>query len=250
MPTLRPPDHRTKLDLSSISAALGGSKPLHGYLVTPEGDGPWPGLVMIHEIFGLDEENLRHADRLARAGYLTVALDLFSAGGSALRCLLATMRTLLKGQGRAYADIEAARKWLKASPQCTGKVGVIGFCMGGGFALMTANRGFDAAAPNYGALPKDMDSAFDGACPIVASYGARDKTLKNAAPRLEKALAEHAVAHDVKEYPNAGHAFLNEVEVGPRPLRPLFRVAGIRPEPDSATDAWRRIEAFLAEHLQ
>ena len=55
--------------------------------------------------------------------------------------------------------------------------------------------------------------------------------------------------HDVKVYPTAGHAFLNDAEVGPRPLRPLFRVAGIGPDPAASRDAWQRIESFFAEHL-
>lgn len=239
----------TDLDLTDLSAPRGGSDPLHGFLATPDGDGPWPGLVMIHEVFGLDDVMLRHAERLAGAGYLTLAVDLFSAGG-AFRCLVSTMRAMLNGEGRAFADIEAARQWLTRSPRCTGNVGVIGFCMGGGFALLTANRGFAAAAPNYGPLPRDPDHALVGACPVVASYGGRDITLKNAAAKLERALTDVGVVHDVKEYPTAGHTFLNDAEVGPRPLRPLLRVAGMRPDPEASVDAWKRIEAFFAQYLR
>ncbi|MHB8451597.1 MAG: dienelactone hydrolase family protein [Mycobacteriales bacterium] len=237
------------LDLTESSEANAGSKRLHGYLATPGGEGPWPGLVMVHEIFGLDAMVHSHADRLARAGYLTLAVDLFSAGG-ARRCLVSTMRSMTAGRGRAFTDIETARQWLRASPKCTGKVGVIGFCMGGGFALLAANRGFDAASPNYGQLPRDIENALAGACPVVASYGGRDRSLKNAAAKLEKTLTDLGIAHDVKEYPRAGHAFLNEAETGPRPLRPLLRVAGIGPDPEAAADAWQRIEAFFAQHLR
>jgi len=204
---------------------------------------------MVHEAFGLDDVMRRQADRLAAAGYLTVAPDLFSAGG-ARRCLVSTLRAVSSGQGRAYADIEAARAFLLASGQCTGKVGIIGFCMGGGFALMSASRGYDAAAPNYGQLPKDLDAALEGACPVVASFGGRDITLKGAAGKLEAALTKAGVEHDVTEYPAAGHAFMNDGPAGPRPLRPLFKVMNIGPEPRSAADAWTRIEAFFAQHLQ
>jgi carboxymethylenebutenolidase len=123
---------------------------------------------MIHEVFGLDDVMRRHADRLAGLGYLTLAVDLYSAGGTA-RCLVSTMRAMLKGQGRAFADISAAREHLAESPDCTGKIGVIGFCMGGGFALLSASSGYAAAAVNYGQLPRDLDTAFTGACPIVAA---------------------------------------------------------------------------------
>src|SRR3982074_419949 len=72
----------TELDLTTIAAAQGGSQPLHGYLATPSGNGPWPGLVMIHEIFGIDDVMRRHADRLAAPAYLTPALSLYSAGSA------------------------------------------------------------------------------------------------------------------------------------------------------------------------
>jgi len=238
----------TDIEITDLAAANGGSQPLRGYLLKPPGAGPWPGVVMIHEAFGLNDVMRRQAERLAAAGYLTVAVDLFSAGGT-LRCLVSTMRDMMKGQGRAFADIEAARNWLVNSSECTGKIGVIGFCMGGGFALLTAGSGFDAAAVNYGQLPRDLEAALAGACPVVGSYGGRDRALKDAAPKLEEALTKAGIVHDVKEYPAAGHAFLNETESGPRILRPLLRVAGIGPEPAAATDAWRRIEDFFAKHL-
>ena len=238
----------TEIDLSDLAAGRGGSRPLRGYLASPAGTGPWPAVVMIHEIFGLDDVMRRHADRLAGLGYLTLAVDLFSAGG-ARRCLVSTMRTMIRGHGRAFADISAARDYLAGSPDCTGKIGVIGFCMGGGFALLSAGDGYEAAAVNYGQLPRHLDEALAGACPIVGSYGGRDRSLRGAAGRLDAALEKAGVTHDVKEYPAAGHAFLNDAEAGPRALRPLLRVAGIGPEPESAKDAWGRIEAFFAAHL-
>ncbi|PRX97773.1 dienelactone hydrolase family protein [Allonocardiopsis opalescens] len=237
------------VDLTPQAAERGGSRPLGGYLARPEGAGPWPGAVMLHEAFGLNDVIRRQADRLARAGYLTLAVDLFSAGG-AVRCLVATMRAMVSGRGRAFADIAAARDWLTASPDCTGKVGVIGFCLGGGFALLTANTGFDAASVNYGQLPRDPDTALAGACPVVGSYGGRDGSLRNASARLEAALTRAGVVSDVKEYPTAGHSFLNDAEVGPAPIRRLLRVTGAGPEPEAAADAWRRIESFFGEHLR
>jgi carboxymethylenebutenolidase len=239
----------TELDLTTLAAAQGGSQPLHGYLAAPSGNGPWPGLVMIHEIFGIDDVMRRHADRLADLGYLTLAVDLYSAGG-ARRCLVSTMRAMHKGQGRPFADIAAAREYLSGSPDCSGKIGVIGFCMGGGFALLSAASGYDAAAVNYGQIPKNPDTVLASACPIVGSYGGRDPSLKGAVPRLEEALTKVGVPHDLKEYPAASHAFLNDAETGPRFLRPLMRVAGIGPEPGSAADAWSRIEAFFAKYLR
>ncbi len=159
---------------------------------------PWPGVVVLHELFGLTDDIRQQADRLAGAGYLAVAPDLFSAGG-ARRCLRATFRALTSGQGPAVDDIHATRAWLAARPDCTGRVGVIGFCMGGGFALLTAAAGFDASAPSYGPLPRDAEQVLRGACPIVGSYGARDRALRGTAGRLEGVLDRVGVEHDVKD---------------------------------------------------
>jgi carboxymethylenebutenolidase len=220
---------------------------LKAYLAVPtSGDGPWPGVVVIHDIFGLTGVARAHTDRLASYGYLAVAPDMYSRGGM-VRCVKATLSSMLNGQGRAYEDIQAARAWLGVRDDCTGRTGIIGFCMGGGFALMTANRGFAAAAPNYGNLPKDLDAALEGACPIVGSYGAKDRGLKGAGAKLEAALTERHIAHDVKEYPDAGHSFLDQHRAGP--LVPVMRVAGFGYHEPSATDAWQRIEAFFSEHL-
>ncbi|KAA5825249.1 dienelactone hydrolase family protein [Saccharopolyspora hirsuta] len=239
----------TPVDLTARSSALGGSRKLTGHLATPAGSGPWPGVVVVHEAFGVDEVMLRQTERLAEAGYLALLPDLYTSGG-ARRCLVPTMRAALSGHGRAYADLEAARGALVDRDDCTGKVGLIGFCMGGAFALVAAGLGkFDAASANYGQLPKDIDRALAEACPVVGSYGGRDGMLKGAAAKLEAALERAGVPHDVKEYPEAGHSFLNDAENGPRVLRPLLRITGTGPHPESAADAWRRIEDFFAEHL-
>ena len=231
------------------SAPSGGTPGLRGVLGVPAGEGPWPGVVMVHEAFGVDDVMRRQVERMTRAGYLVLLPDLYTAGG-ARRCLISTFRALLAQKGRAFADVDASRRHLLARPDCTGRVGIIGFCMGGAFALVAAaGHGFDAASANYGLLPKDLDKTLSGACPVVASYGGADRMIPRGAAKLEAAFTRLGIEHDVKEYPGVGHSFLNDAPAGPRPLRPLMRISGVRPEPETAADAWRRIEAFFAQHL-
>ena len=226
--------------------ATDGSQ-IDAYQVSPAvGSGPWPGVLLVHDIFGLTTVVRTHADRLADAGYVAVVPSLYSRGG-AFRCVKATFAALTSGEGPAFADIEAGRRWLTERDDCSGQVGVIGFCMGGGFALLSAARGFDASSVNYGLMPKDLDAALAGACPMVGSYGGQDRQLKGAAARLDAALAGRGIPHDVKEYPGAGHGFLERYNVGP--FAPLLRVGGMGYDHDSAEDAWRRILRFFAEHL-
>ena len=225
-----------------------GSAELRGYLATPAGDGPWPGVAVIHEAFGLNDVVRRQTDQLAGMGYLALALDLYSDGGAA-RCLVSTFRALMSGRGKAIADIDAGRTFLRDRTDCTGRVGIIGFCMGGGFALVTAKSGFDAASANYGPLPPNLADKLVGACPIVANYGGRDPLIPGAARKLERALTSVGVEHDLKVYPGVGHSFLNDVPVGPGPVPQVMRIANVGPKPEAAADAWQRIEAFFAEHL-
>lgn len=241
---------RARMHQVLIDAPVPGrSAQLRGFLGVPAGTGPWPAVVMLHEAFAIDEVMLRQVERMATAGYLVLMPDLFSAGGPR-RCLAATFRALSNRQGRAFEDIEAARRWLLARADTTGAVGVLGFCMGGGFALVAASRGFDAASVNYGMIPKDVAEVLQGACPVVGSYGGRDRMLARAVPRLKAALEAHHIDHDVKTYPTAGHSFLNDTPSGPAWIRPVLKlVAGVGPDPDAAADAWRRIEEFFRQYL-
>ncbi|MGC0366101.1 carboxymethylenebutenolidase [Rhodococcus sp. 27YEA15] len=206
------------IDLTNQAAGVGGSQPLRGVVEFPDTAGPWPGVVMIHEAFGLDAVMRRQALRLAQAGFLTLAVDLYSAGG-AKRCLVPTMASMLRGSGKACIDIEVARTWLLASPECTGKVGVVGFCMGGGFAMVSAPN-FDVASVNYGQLPRNIDVAVADSCPVVGSFGGRDLSLRGASVKLKRALDNAGVVNDVKEYPTAGHAFLNDAPAGAEDFAP------------------------------
>jgi carboxymethylenebutenolidase len=137
------------------------------YLATPAGKGPWPGVVIIHDALGMSTDLCNQADWLASEGFLAVAPDLFH-WGRRIRCLIATVSDMAK----PLSDLDAARAWLAGQEQCTGKVGVIGFCMGGDYALaMAPRKGVSASSVNYGGRVEDFKRALPGACPIIGSYG-------------------------------------------------------------------------------
>lgn len=221
----------------------GGTLP--GYLAVPSTPGPWPGVVVLHEVFGLTDDVRRQADRLAGEGYLALAPDLFGWGNTA-RCLVSGFRAMLKGDGRIYDDVEGARRFLIDRDDCTGAVGVIGFCFGGGLAMLVAPRGFDVSAPNYGHLPKNPVERLRGSCATVASYGAKDRQLKGAAAKLESTLTTLGVEHDVKEYPTAKHGFLYPHTGKTAWSEPLM----VAYDAEAADDAWQRILSFFDRHLR
>jgi carboxymethylenebutenolidase len=235
--------------MPDISYPVGGGS-AQGYLAVPSNEsarpGPWAGVVVIHEAFGLNADIRQKADQFAARGYLALAPDLFD-GRSWIRCVLGAFRQIQARSGPAFTALEAARNSLAARPDCSGKTGVIGFCMGGAFALLCAPReGFAAASVNYGVVPKDAPAVLQGACPIVASYGGRDQMGSKPPERLERTLTALQVPHDVKVYPGSGHRFLSEAS-GSGAV--LARFARMSYQETDADDTWRRIFAFFGEHL-
>ena len=224
------------------------------YCAVPQTQPPWPGVVVIHDFTGMSHDLRAQADWLAAEGFLAVAPDLYY-WGSRLGCLRTIMRDLGQRRGRSFDDIEAARAWLGRNEDCSGRIGVIGFCMGGGYALALApNRGYSAASVNYGGCPSDADDWLPDACPIVGSFGAADRSPlgRRAGVRLDRVLTENGVPHDVKIYPGVGHGFMNDHDPADATLllRFLARVSGTRYDAEATRDARRRIIAFFDTHLR
>jgi carboxymethylenebutenolidase len=227
-----------------------------GYLALPAGasqdpqetvpGGRWPGVVVIHEAFGLNDDIRRKADMFAARGYLALAPDLYD-GKPWIRCVRGAIRQLRAQSGPAFTALEGARDFLAARSDCTGKTGVIGFCLGGGFALLCAPRdGFAVASVNYGEVPEDAERALAGSCPLVGSYGGRDLMGTTHPERLQRALTVLEVPHDVKVYPGVGHRFLTESSGAAAVLSRIARMPYVESD---AADAWRRIFAFFGEYL-
>jgi len=219
--------------------------PIDALLDIPDGPGPFPGVVVVHDAFGYTPDKTSTSENIAAAGYIALTPNLYARGGR-MRCITRVFRELLSQRGRALDDILAARDYVQSMPTCTGRVGIAGFCMGGQFALILSPKGFGASAPFYGVpLPRDLSNTLDGACPIVASFGARDPLGLGAPNRLRRILEHKGIPNDVKVYPKAGHSFANKL-----PAQPLLRVTGFGYNQTATEDAWARVFAFFAEHLR
>ena len=221
-------------DDDSITAAL----------EVPAGAGPWPGVVIVHDAFGLGRDHRDITRRVADHGYLALSPDLYARGGRA-KCVRTVFGDLMRRRGRTVGDIVAARDHLAAHEDCTGKVAVAGFCLGGGFALIVAPQGFDAAAPFYPSMTGSVDSVLDGTCPIVASLGRLDPLNIGTGQKLQDGLDRRGIPHDVHTYPHAGHSFANKV-----PGSAVTRFVGLGYDADASDDAWRRVFAFFDTHLR
>ncbi|MEV1293472.1 dienelactone hydrolase family protein [Pseudonocardia sp. NPDC049635] len=235
----------TEADVS-VPSVNGGRLP--GFLARPEGgDTPGPALVMIYEMLGMTPEMRRIARDLAREGYTVLIPDLFARGRVKPLCVASTMTTMATGRGAALGECESARRWLAGQPTVDAdRIGVIGFCMGGGFALLLSGTGlYRVAVPFYGRTAARVEPL----CPVVASFGGRDLEFADGYPqRLAADLAERGIPHDVKVYPEAGHSFMTRTPgvTGSLAARTPMHLEYHEP---SATDATARVLAFLGEHL-
>lgn len=215
-----------------------GKEPLDGYLAMPEGATVTPAVIIIHELFGLNDNIREISRRFAVEGYTALAVDLFSGGNRAL-CMVRVMGGLLLRplKNQALRDLRRSVDWLQAQPAVDRqRIGVAGFCMGGGYALALACVEGDlrAAAPFYGQNPRPL-SAVARACPIVGSYPSDDRLTRGAAVKLDQALTRYEIPHDIRVYPGAQHSFFND------------RLGAYHPE--AAADAWQRLLSFFAEHV-
>jgi carboxymethylenebutenolidase len=210
---------------------------------------PVPGVVVIHDALGLSDDIKRIAARFADEGYAAIAPDLYAGRGPKPICVMRVMREMGRDDSPPHRVLEAARVALAARPEVdASRMGCVGFCMGGGFAVLFGVRApLGAAACFYGAVPKDV-SELEGICPVVGSYGERDKVFLPHAQRLEAHLEALGVPHDVKIYPGVGHSFMNQMS----PLMTwLGRIGPLKGGYDETVSehAWGRMLAFFGEHL-
>ncbi len=210
---------------------------MDSYLVVPSAPGPIPGVVVIHEIFGLNQNIREIADRFSGEGYIAMAVDLFS-GANRVACMLRIIYGMLirPFENGIIADLHSAIRYLRSQDGVDpSRIGVVGFCMGGSYALQLActDQDLRAASVFYGMNPRPLEQVAR-ACPIVGSYPEKDFTA-SAARKLEPMLERFGVPHDIKVYPDARHSFFND--------------RGRTFQAEAAADSWGRMMTFFHTHL-
>lgn len=217
-----------------------GDETVQGVLYTPEGKGPFPAVIVIHEWWGLNDWVKEQASRLSDEGYVALAIDLY-------RGKVATTpeqaHEIMRGvpEDRAARDLNAAFDFLKSQPNVKpDRIGSIGWCMGGGYSLDVALQQPTLAADviNYGHLATDPQSLQKINAPILGLFGAKDQGIPpEDVKKFEQQLKQQGKKIDVVIYPGAGHAFENP-----------NNKTGYRA--DDASDAWKRTVNFLAATLK
>jgi len=209
------------------------------YLSLPEGKGKHPAVIVIQEWWGMNDWVMQQADKLAKQGYVALAVDLYRGKATADP---AVAHELMRGmpEDRALADLKAGFNYLAARPDVdASRIGSIGWCMGGGYSLSLAiaEPRLAAAVINYGRLVTDPATIAKIKAPLLGNFGGDDRGITPAdVNAFSKALQAAGRSGDMKVYEGAGHGFMN-----------ANNTAGYN---ETATrDAQSRIDTFFAKHL-
>lgn len=222
--------------------SAGGSRP--AYAVVPPG--ARRGVVVLHEVLGRQPEIDRVVDRFAAAGYAAIEPDFFAGRLRAL-CIRSVVRAVRAGAPEPIVDeVHAARTWLAREAELApSQIGLIGFCMGGGFALACGAE-WGAISTNYGDVP--AAERMRGFPPVIGCYGGRDVIFAPKAATLDRRLTRVGVEHETHTFPTVGHSFLTDGDhpIGQLLSKPLLQ---IRYDPAVAEEGWRRILDFFDRHI-
>jgi carboxymethylenebutenolidase len=216
-----------------------GKDTIEGFLAVPEQPGRYPAVIVIHEWWGLNDWVKEQTQKIAEQGYVVLAVDLYR-GKTATDPNEA--HELMRGlpQDRAVRDMQAAFDYLAARKDVNGRIGSVGWCMGGGFSLQLAihQPRLSACVVNYGALPTDPNDIQQIGAPVLGNFGGQDHGITPVDVKaFQKSLSALGRYVDIKIYDDAGHAFENP-----------NNQAGYKPA--DAADAWARTIAFLKKTLR
>jgi carboxymethylenebutenolidase len=227
-----------RVTTENVLIASGGAE-LKGYLVRPAGEqGKLPAVVVVHENRGLNAHIEDVARRLGTAGFMALAVDFLSTAGGTptdedkARDLIGKL-----DPNEVVANAAAAIAWLKARPDSNGKVGIVGFCWGGGVVgrVAVANPDLDAGVVFYGRTPP-LDQVGKIEAPLLLHYAGLDERINADVPAFEEALREAGATYTLHRYEGVNHAFHNDISQA-------------RYDAEAAKLAWERTIAFLEQQL-
>ncbi|MDR7521765.1 MAG: dienelactone hydrolase family protein [Armatimonadota bacterium] len=238
--TVPPDDPAIQVEMITYPRSR-GPEPNLGYLARPRGGGPYPGVVVIHENRGLLEHFKDVARRLAKQGYIALAVDLAAPAGGTARFADLAQVTAQLGQtppDQLVGMLLDARRRLQEVPGIRrDRIGTIGWCFGGGMVwrFVTQDPELRAGIPFYGPNPPLEDVPKIRAA-VLAIYGELDARINAGIPAIREALQQANVVHEIVTYPGAAHAFFNDT--------------GANYKRDAAEDAWRRTLAWFERYLK
>jgi carboxymethylenebutenolidase len=211
-----------------------------GHLAKPNGNGPWPAMIVIQEWWGLDAQTKSIADRFANEGYLAFAPDLYHGELAQIGDGDTAMKLVQKYGPNAYLDLQSLFDALKSYADCNGKIGSVGFCFGGRMSLsLGTSRPVNAICTFYGG---GMQTIFDQIrtnlkAPVLGFFGDADISIPaGTVEQFDNLLDEIGVEHEVIMYPNSGHAFFRDSDPN------VYK-------PEASKDAWERAKKFFAKNL-
>jgi carboxymethylenebutenolidase len=244
------PAHAGQVDLNDpaltsteVKFAAADGAVISGYLSRPKGDGRQPAIVVVHQWRGIDDHIRDIARRLAKAGYVALAPDLLSrkGGTASFQSPEAATETLLKiDEDVITRDLAATVNYLKGQNFVRAdKIGVIGFCWGGGKALLFTTRSKDLAAAviYYGESPRNLEDVKNITAPVLGQYGGADERITSTVPKLAETMKKYGKSFEYKVYAGAPHAFNDDTS------SQSYREA-------AAKEAWARTLEFFKKHLQ
>jgi len=212
-----------------------------GYLAVPEGEGPFPAVILIHEWNGLVDRVRQMADALAEQGYVALAADLYSGRtGSSRDENMALVRSVRDDMASALANLDAAASFLRTRDDVTGKVGTVGWCFGGGMALSYALGGenHDATAIFYGSLVTDPEELRTINHEIYGTFAAQDRGIPpEQVHAFADALQSIGIGNDIHIYDDVDHGFWLRVD------------EDLDTRLSPAADAWARLKRYFNRAL-
>jgi len=219
----------------------GSAGTVKGYFARPKDGTRLGAVVVIHENRGLVDHIRDIARRLAKEGFAALAVDFLSGQGGTEQ--FKTPEEAIQAIGKVskdsvVADANSAVAYLKKQSFANGKIGVVGFCWGGGHSLNFATKAKDlnAAVVFYGRNPDPLDDVKNIPCAVLGNYGEDDPNIMPGVEPLKQALSKNGKKFDIKTYPSAKHAFNNNTNAD-------------RYHPEAAKDAWARTVNFFKQNL-